>query len=293
MMVRDMISFLRHLFIPHDSNNYRSKLLHHKSLFVLFLLVVIFSSFTISLRQSAPQVLGVATNITPQDLLLTTNQKRTENGLAPLALSGKLSSAASSKAQDMFVKDYWAHNAPDGTTPWTFFQLIDYNYIYAGENLAKNFNDSEGVVNAWMASTSHRENMLSARYDEVGFAVVNGKLSNEETTLVVEFFGKEQTLQGQAPTTGASVPPEILPTPASVTQSLVAGVTNTPLIDSTALTKKVSIFILAILILAFILDMIYIERQKLVRLVGHNIDHILFLAGAILFIIVLGKGVIL
>lgn len=280
MMVIGMISFLRHLFIPHDSNNYRSKLLHHKSLFVLFLLVVIFSSFIISLRKTAPQVLGVATNITTQDLLAITNQKREEKGLAPLTLNNELAVAASSKARNMFAKDYWAHNAPDGTTPWAFFQLVGYNYIYAGENLAKDFNDSTGVVNAWMASPSHRENMLSARYNEIGFAVVNGKLHNEETTLVVELFGKQQGSVAAVPKTKVNPP-------------LVAGVTNTPLIDSTALTKKVSIFILAILILAFILDMIYIKRQKLVRLVGHNVDHILFLAGAILFIIILGKGVIL
>src|SRR5207253_1856778 len=111
----------------------------------------------------------VATNISTDALLTFTNQKRQDDGIAPLHISSELSSAASAKAADMFAKDYWAHNSPDGTTPWFFFQKVGYNYVYAGENLAKDFDNSEGVINGWMGSPSHRENMLNGKYDEVGF----------------------------------------------------------------------------------------------------------------------------
>jgi hypothetical protein len=64
-----------------------------------------------------------------------------------------------------------------------------YDYVYAGENLAKGFNSSQGVHNAWMASKSHRENILNANYREVGIAVVPGELNGDYVILVVQMFG--------------------------------------------------------------------------------------------------------
>ena len=74
----------------------------------------------------------------------------------------------------MFSKNYWAHFAPDGSTsPWDFIHQSGYNYIFAGENLAKGFTDANSVVAAWMNSPSHRENILSNKYKDVDR--VNGK----------------------------------------------------------------------------------------------------------------------
>ena len=64
----------------------------------------------------------------------------------------------------MIAKNYWAHNAPDGASPWSFFKNVGYRYLYAGENLARDFGDSASVVNAWMNSPTHRDNLLSGRY---------------------------------------------------------------------------------------------------------------------------------
>lgn len=303
-----MFAFLRHLFVPHESNNHRSFLLHHKNLATLILLVIISSTLLISVRKAAPNVLGIATDISVDGLFSSTNQKRQEEGVSPLTINPQLSQIAAAKAADMFARDYWAHNAPDGTTPWVFFQNVGYRYIYAGENLAKDFNDSKGVVDAWMASSSHRENMLSAKYDEVGFAVVNGKLNGQETTLVVEELGKRQptyTAAAEVHTPPVKFAPTTVPIiaklenqgltllPKPVSQNIVFGITNKPLIDSSVLTKRLALSVLAFLVFAFLLDMLYIERRKLVRLVGHNADHIIFLVGAMLLMLAFGKGVTL
>lgn len=133
--------------------------------------------------------MGTSVDITSQELLLFTNQDRQKEGLSALTINNQLSQAAALKATDMFGKNYWAHNAPEGTTPWFFIKEAGYVYVYAGENLARGFNSSEDVVKAWMASPSHRENMLSKNYQDVGFAVVPGKLNGEDTVLVVEMFG--------------------------------------------------------------------------------------------------------
>lgn len=196
-----MLNFLRHLFIPHQTNNFRAKVLQ-LDFFALY--VFIFFLFSLSFRtihKLDPNILGFATDIHVDQLLSLTNQKRLEAGLSPLNLNAVLAQAAIGKANDMFAKGYWAHNSPDGKTPWDFINGVGYIYTVAGENLAKNFSNSGGIVDAWMNSPTHRDNILRDQYQDIGFAVVNGVLNGEETTLVVQMFGKPvaQVAQVQAP----------------------------------------------------------------------------------------------
>lgn len=177
--------------IPHEHNNFRSKLLHNSSLVVL-VLFLFFTSVAIQfLQTSKPEVLGIAYSINQQELLDYTNKARQENGLPPLTLNETLVAAANGKAQHMFANNYWAHFAPDGTSPWSFIRGAGYNYVFAGENLAKGFTDSQSIVNAWMNSPSHRENLLSDKYKEIGFAISEGVIEGNETVLVVQIFGAQ------------------------------------------------------------------------------------------------------
>ena len=104
-------------------------------------------------------------------------------GLGTLSYSATLSHAAQAKAEDMVRQNYWSHVAPDGTTPWSYFQQSDYDYVSAGENLAYGFTTSEQVITAWMNSPEHRDNVLGT-YSEVGFGFVNGEdYQNGKNTL--------------------------------------------------------------------------------------------------------------
>jgi hypothetical protein len=181
--------FLYH-FIPHEVKRKRANLLSQGALItysiILLILVVILRVFPLM----APGVLGYASNINSNDLLKYTNERRAKVGLKPLKMNAELSRAAEKKAEDMFDVGYWAHVSPLGTQPWDFILSQGYDYTYAGENLAKNFSNSKEVVDAWYESPSHRENLLSSNYDDIGFAVVNGVLNGYETTLVVQMFGR-------------------------------------------------------------------------------------------------------
>jgi len=87
--------------------------------------------------------------------------------------------------------DYWAHvNPVNGTEPWTFYDNSKYDFVTAGENLAFDYKTSEGVCKGWMDSPTHRENMLDATYQEIGFAIKDVDLGAEgKGVLVVQFFG--------------------------------------------------------------------------------------------------------
>lgn len=135
-------------------------------------------------------VLGRSSNISVSELIENTNKQREKAGLNNLAINPKLNEAALLKAQDMFENNYWAHNSPTGVTPWKWLSDVSYTYDVAGENLAKNFPTAVATVDAWMASPSHKANILDARYQEVGFAVVDGVIDGKTNTIVVAYYGR-------------------------------------------------------------------------------------------------------
>lgn len=288
-----MKDFLHHLLFPRESNNHRSKLLHHESLVIVIIIFFVGEIAFGIVKDRYQNVLGDATDISSQVLLSLTNQQREKNGVSPLVMNDKLTQAATYKAKYMFANNFWAHNAPDGTTPWYFIKQAGYDYMYAGENLARGFSTSKDVVDAWMNSPSHRENVLSPNYKDIGFAVSEGTLLNEHTTLVVEMFGslKQPVLNEQ--TNNSQAAPAAVPEVAYSPQTLPASVVTKPLVDSFTLAKYISIATLGLFIFVFISDMIIVERKKIVRFVGHNLDHIIFLS-LIFFLIIMGsRGAVL
>jgi len=304
-----MKEFLHHFFIPRESNNYKAKLLHQTTL-LLFIALFIIGGLLLNLTKTKyPSVLGISTDITSEQLLTLVNQKRLENGLPPLSFSPELATAARNKANDMLLKNYWAHNSPDGRTPWEFLKEAGYNYVYAGENLARGFNTSLDVTNGWMASPTHRANVLSPNYSDVGFAVVTGNLNGEETVLVVEEFGN-RTLAALPPPSEKSVStssnnPNEIPAEQKIAASPnksvkssskispLSEVKKAPLIDSIHLTTNIGTFIIILFILALISETIILERRKIVSFSEHNPDHIFFLISVLLIIAILGRGVTL
>jgi len=248
--------------------------------------------FQISIRAvriSFPDVLGYATSIHVQELLVYTNEEREKAGLDPLVYNDELSLAARRKAEDMFAKNYWAHFGPNGEKPWDFIAAAGYSYTVAGENLAKNFSDSRQVVNAWMASSTHKDNILKASYREIGFAVVDGILQGEETTLVVQFFGNS----------GEQISPRAVPDRSIIsaknrpvaqlrqveigTGGVFSGVTRKPIIDVSRLTRDIAFIFTGILLSVLALDAWLIAKRRTVRVAGHSVAHMMFLGLFIVF----------
>lgn len=122
-----------------------------------------------------------------------TNADRAKLELPELNVNPLLTAAAQAKADDMAAKGYFSHETPEGYDSWYWFDLVGYGYRYAGENLAVNFTDSGEVQKAWMASPTHRDNIVSPRYTEIGIATAVGMYEGRETTFVVQMFGMPKT----------------------------------------------------------------------------------------------------
>lgn len=132
-----------------------------------------------------------AADITPDTVLSEMNAYRAKEGLAPLHFDRRLVLAAEDRMRDMEELEYWAHDAPDGRSPFVWLKPHGYDFRFAGENLACGFETSEVLVQGWMESPGHRANILSADYDDVGIAVIDGSTTRRATgKSVVVMFGR-------------------------------------------------------------------------------------------------------
>ncbi len=295
--MKEIQSFFHHFFIPKESNNYKPKVLQLDFLSFYLIIALI---FTVAVKQiKTGAVLGFATDITTTKLYELTNEQRAKNGLPPLKYNEKLALAAQNKAKNMFSQGYWAHFAPDGTTPWSFILGSGYQYSVAGENLAKGFYFSDKVVDAWMNSPSHRENLLRDNYQDVGFAVENGNLGGHETTLVVQMFGAPLTpvvaedKSPQPQVTQAPIVTQAAQNPYYQPQNAVLAKKSTPTEPKFNLFPaffNLNIIFLAFLALALVLDFYITKRMNILRVSGKNIAHLLFLGFVFIGIMIISKG---
>jgi hypothetical protein len=148
------------------------------------------------------------------EIVSQTNALRSSLGLNQLKENPTLDSAAAQKLQDMINNQYFAHTSPAGVTPWHWIDINNYNYTYAGENLAIGFSTAKDTLNAWENSPTHRENLLNSKYKEIGVAVAPANIQGNSGFLVVQVFGTPSPVKtALRPTKPAATP---LVTPANV-----------------------------------------------------------------------------
>ncbi len=181
---------LRNHFIPHDGNDYKPIFVRERNLIGIGLLVVAIFGLAFSVKSLVTKNPDLLSAVLTAVLVDLTNTNRLTEKLNPLEFSPVLASAAQLKANDMAEKSYFAHTSPDGKNPWYWFTQSGYSFLYAGENLAVNFVDSEDVVRAWMNSEGHRANILNDKFSEIGIAMASGVYNGRESIYVVQLFAK-------------------------------------------------------------------------------------------------------
>jgi len=128
--------------------------------------------------------------LTKEGVIKWTNTQREQAGLPPLTENQKLDAMAKAKVDDMFKNKYFAHQSPSGTGVGDLAKTFGYDFIIIGENLALgDYKNDEDLVQAWMDSPGHRENILNNRYQEIGVSVEKGTYEGRTTWLAVQHFG--------------------------------------------------------------------------------------------------------
>jgi len=277
-------AFLSLLFIPQERNNHRALLLHPSFLGIFIAVYLLNQSLIHSLTLIRPGILGYSSEITTSKVVSLTNSQRTALGLPPLRLSSALSRSAEAKAKDMFADNYWAHNSPKGKTPWYFFRQANYRYSIAGENLARDFYDTDSVLRAWMRSPTHRANIVSTKYQEIGVAVVNGVLGGVTTTLVVQHFGTPVSpVLAASSVNDHDLSDTALPAVNLVPETRV-------IVSPLQISKVIGLGMFLIIISVLIVDAYITVKNQTYRLSGSSTGHIGFLAIVFLLMLFTRQG---
>jgi|GEM_PF-2265424 len=126
--------------------------------------------------------------IAPDRIIELVNRERGQAGLERLAADDLLIEAAARKGQDLLAAQIFSHTL-SGRKFSAWIKDAGYAYSYAGENLAMDFQTSEGAVNGWLDSPLHKKNILNDLYKETGVAAITGNFQGQETTIIVQLFG--------------------------------------------------------------------------------------------------------
>lgn len=105
-------------------------------------------------------------------VLKLTNSYRQQAGLRPLQLNSALTAAAYTHSLDMATHDFFGHVGFNGSTLFNRLDTAGYSYTSAGENIAAGFTTASAVVQAWMNSPLHRQNILTPFLEDVGIGFV-------------------------------------------------------------------------------------------------------------------------
>jgi len=287
----------RNFFLPHQDTHKKAHLISWEAILIYILLFILLQVGFSIVGYTKPGVLGISANLDQKKLIELTNQEREKLGLVPVLENSALDKAAALKAQNMFDENYWAHFAPSGKTPWDFILGSGYKFTYAGENLAKNFYSSDEVVKAWMASTTHRENLLNPKYQDIGIAVVEGVLNGQKTTLVVQEFGTTQGIASQ-PLVNVSgkqtvvsakeynQKPELL----AAVQTLPSG---KPLVDPYLILRTASLGLISLMVILLLVDFIVLKKRGVFRIASSRVAHMAILGAAAATLLNSNPGVIL
>lgn len=290
----------KHLFIPHTKTHQKAHLISWHGLIIYILLFILLQVGFSIYGNLKPGILGVDSSIDQKSVIELTNEERVKNGLPPLTENLSLDKAAQAKAVNMFSENYWAHFAPSGKTPWDFIQGSGYRFSYAGENLAKNFYTSDEVVAAWMNSSSHKENIMNPKYQEMGIAVVDGVLNGQKTTLVVQMFGASATLaqapsvnvNGQKIAVSRNESPQVKDISTLVASAQTQKVAPA-VINPYSVYKTAGVGILTLISFLLVVDFIVLKRRGVYRFSSHHFANLSFIAAGGVSLINMHPGVVL
>lgn len=164
------------------------KLPHH------LLGVFIFAIFS---TLAIPQA-NAASTLTATNVVATINQERVSRGLNTLRIDPALSQAAQDRSLVLAQHGRIFHVTAPKNTPWPEIAQAGYKYSFAGENLALGIETPHELVARWMASPTHRENILEEEFEDIGVGITVGTYEGMTVSYVVSYYAKKKTGAGVA-----------------------------------------------------------------------------------------------
>ena len=104
-----------------------------------------------------------------QEVIQLINQERRQAGLEPLQFEPLLAQAAETHSTNMALQDFYDHTGADGSDFTDRIEATGFSITgMSAENIHAYYNDPEAVVQGWMESPGHRDNILNPEFTEIG-----------------------------------------------------------------------------------------------------------------------------
>lgn len=111
---------------------------------------------------------------TAAQVISLVNSERAKAGCGPLRDDAQLRTAAQGHSDDMARRDFFSHTNPDGADPGKRTTAAGYRWSTYGENIAKGQRTAAQVMDSWMKSQGHRENILNCSFKDIGVGIHQG-----------------------------------------------------------------------------------------------------------------------
>lgn len=106
-------------------------------------------------------------------MLILVNEERQKVGLEPLKADPLMLVVAKAHSKDMFARGYFAHETPEGLSPFDRMKKAKVRFLAAGENLA--LGQTLNICHrGLMNSPGHRKNILNPAFGRVGIGILDG-----------------------------------------------------------------------------------------------------------------------
>lgn len=143
-------------------------------IFTCSLIISLFSFIPATFAENIDPQQAYTVSKYEQEVIHLVNEERKKHHLNPLKVDLKLSQLSRQKSEDMRDKNYFDHTSPTYGKPCDHMKKEGVEYRYCGENIAAGYKTPEEVMEAWMNSKGHRENILSPDYTHIGVGYAEG-----------------------------------------------------------------------------------------------------------------------
>jgi uncharacterized protein YkwD len=115
-----------------------------------------------------------------QEMLAAINEARstarlcgatTFSAAVPVTWNDDIAEAAYKHSADMATNHYFSHTGSDGSSPATRISQEGYHWSALGENIAYGYPTVEDVIQGWLGSEGHCQNIMSPTFTEIGAAI--------------------------------------------------------------------------------------------------------------------------
>ncbi|MGH3647159.1 MAG: CAP domain-containing protein [Micromonosporaceae bacterium] len=120
------------------------------------------------------------------DVIELVNAERAKAGCGAVRFEVKLRTASRGHSADMAAHEELSHTGSDGSSPWDRAGRAGYDQAMS-ENIAMGYRTAEAVMEGWMKSKGHRDNILNCEAKAVGVGLAR---TSSGTPYWTQMFGR-------------------------------------------------------------------------------------------------------